>query len=72
MLFFWGPSDRTKPVALYEAICRYAQSRHSSEFFGTITKTDTSSKMNMPWTVTLYNEASASIRKEMGPLIIFE
>ena len=47
MLFFWGPSDRTKPVALYEAICRYAQSRHSSEFFGAITKTDTSSKMRL-------------------------
>lgn len=71
--FHPGPLDYTKGFEFYEAIHKYAISRHTSEFFGVFDKPGVAgSKINDSWNMALYREMPSKIRKELGPLKIFD
>lgn len=67
-----GPQDYTKGPELYEAIHRYATSRHAAELFGVFDKVGVPSKPNKPWNFALYEEMPAKLRQEIGALKIFD
>ena len=63
-----GPVDYSKGAAFFEALQRYATSRNTSEIFGLFD----GGTPRKSWHSALYDEAPSRIKREMGPLKIFD